>query len=159
MDALTHVRNKGAFDEYIQGLQDRADQGETLTLAIGVFDCNDLKKVNDQNGHDKGDEYLKAASKLICKTFQHSPVFRIGGDEFAVILQNEDYENRNELVDLFEQNRKEICSSAENRWQEVHIALGIAEYEPGNDRTVNETVRRADRLMYENKRQGKKARH
>lgn len=159
IDALTHVRNKGAFDEYIQGLQDRADQGETLTLAIGVFDCNDLKKVNDQNGHDKGDEYLKAASKLICKTFQHSPVFRIGGDEFAVVLQNEDYENRKNLVDQFEQNRKEICSSAENRWQEVHIALGIAEYEPGNDRAVNDTVRRADRLMYENKRQGKATRH
>ena len=158
VDALTSVRNKGGFDEYINGLQKRMDQGEKFTYAIGVFDCDDLKAINDQNGHDKGNVYLQTASRLICRIFQHSPVFRIGGDEFAVVLQNDDFKNREELVNSFNQKQEEICVSAENKWDEVHIALGIAVYDPDIDHSVNDTVRRADKLMYENKRKGKKGR-
>jgi len=101
VDALTSVRNKGAFDEYIHELQKRLDANEAFPFAIGVFDCDNLKKVNDQNGHDKGDVYLIAASQLICRIFSHSPVFRIGGDEFAVVLQNEDFDHRDELISRF----------------------------------------------------------
>jgi len=84
--------------------------------------------------------------------FDHSPVFRIGGDEFAVILQNSDFDNREQLVVQFENRRKEICDSAENKWEEVHIALGIAVYDPQNDSGISDTIRRADRMMYDNKR-------
>ena len=155
VDALTSVRNKGAFDEYIQDMQKQIEQKEPMNFAIGVFDCDNLKRINDQYGHDKGNEYLKAASRLICKTFQHSPVFRIGGDEFSVIMQNEDYQNREALAEQFEQSRKEICEKAENSWEKVSIAMGIADYDPEQDDSVNDTVRRADRLMYENKRKRK----
>ena len=155
VDALTSVRNKGAFDEYVQDMQKQKEQKEPIEFAIGVFDCDDLKKINDQYGHDKGNEYLKVASRLICKTFQHSPVFRIGGDEFTVIIRNEDYQNREALAEQFEQSRKEICEKAENSWEKVCVAMGIADYDPEQDYSVNDTVRRADRLMYENKRQRK----
>lgn len=151
VDALTSVRNKGAFDDYMQGLQDRLDQDETLEFAIGVFDCDNLKDINDQNGHDKGDVYLKAASQLICRTFQHSPVFRIGGDEFAVVMQNEDYRNRETLVHRFNVTSREICDSVENKWEEVHVSMGMAEYDPMLDRSVSDTARRADKDMYVNK--------
>ena len=93
-----------------------------------MFDCDNLKKINDQYGHDKGDVYIKATSQMICRVFKHSPVFRIGGDEFAVILQDEDYRNRDALNDSFE-------------------AVG-----PACDTSVNDTIRRADECMYENKR-------
>ena len=155
VDALTSVRNKGAFDEYVQDMQKQIEQKEPIEFAIGVFDCDDLKKINDQYGHDKGNEYLKVASRLICKTFQHSPVFRIGGDEFTVIIRNEDYQNREALAEQFEQSRKEICEKAENSWEKVCVAMGIADYDPEQDYSVNDTVSRADRLMYENKRQRK----
>lgn len=155
VDALTSVRNKGAFDDYIDQLQSRLEQ-EHFEFGIGVFDCDNLKAVNDQNGHDKGNIYLKTASRLICRIFQHSPVFRIGGDEFAVILQNEDFQNREALVEQFYEMSREICASAENKWDEVHIALGIAVYDPELDHAVTDTVRRADKYMYENKRKGKK---
>ena len=151
VDALTSVRNKGAFDDYMQGLQDRLDQDETLEFAIGVFDCDNLKDINDQNGHDKGDVYLKAASQLICRTFQHSPVFRIGGDEFAVVMQNEDYRNRETLVHRFNVTSREICDSVENKWEEVHVSVGMAVYDPMIDRSVSDTARRADKDMYVNK--------
>ena len=156
VDALTSVRNKGAFTDYLDKLQERIDNGEQMELAIGIFDCNNLKTINDQYGHDKGDIYLKTACQLICKIFDQSPVFRIGGDEFAVILQNGDFDNRGELVEQFEQGRRMTNSSVVNKWEEIHIALGIAEFDLQNDGTLSNTVRRADRVMYENKRLSKK---
>ena len=155
VDALTSVRNKGAFTNYIQQMQDRLEAGEKLDYAIGVFDCDNLKQINDQYGHDKGDFYIKTASRLICRVFQHSPVFRIGGDEFAAILLNEDFENRDALVEQFERSKKIISDAALNQWEEPRVAFGIAVYDPELDDTVSDTIRRADKIMYENKRVGK----
>jgi len=155
VDALTSVRNRGAFSNYIATLQERLDKKEPLAFAISVFDCDNLKKINDQDGHDKGDIYIKTASQLICRIFQHSPVFRVGGDEFAVILQNEDYQNREALAEKFEETRIKLCAAARNRWEEPHVAMGVAVYDPELDGTVDDTVRRADKKMYENKRMRK----
>ena len=155
VDSLTSVRNRAGFNKYIDELQERADRGEAKDFAIGIFDCNDLKTVNDEHGHDKGDEYLKAASQVICRVFQHSPVFRIGGDEFAVILENEDFLNREVLVEQFESAMQEKSAQAENDWDQVNVALGIAVYDPRTDRSVMDTATRADRIMYENKQSGK----
>ena len=157
-DALTSVRNKGGFDLYMRELQDKLDRGELKDLAIGVFDCDDLKGINDRNGHDKGDEYLRAASGLICRVFKRSPVFRIGGDEFAVLLVHEDYTKQAELLDLFSQECRNICACAENEWNQVRVSVGIAIYDAKIDATVYETARRADKLMYENKRSRKRGR-
>ncbi len=156
VDALTSVRNKGAFSNYVEELQKKLQVSpENREFAVGVFDCNDLKTVNDQYGHDKGDLYLKAASRLICLTFQHSPVFRIGGDEFAVILQNDDYRNRERLIAKFERDMAETVRTAENRWQQVYMALGFAAFDPNLDHSVIDTVRRADKTMYTHKRSNK----
>lgn len=155
VDALTSVRNKGAFSKYIQELQEQLDEGKQLEFAIGVFDCDDLKRINDEYGHDKGDLYLKTASRLISEVFEHSPVFRIGGDEFAVVLQDEDYRNREALVKSFDEKQRLACQSAQDQWDEVHVAVGIAEYDPAIDHSVSDTARRADKTMYVNKRMGK----
>ena len=155
VDSLTSVRNKGAYTDFLNKLQERLDNGDKLEFAIGIFDCNDLKKVNDQYGHDKGDIYLKNACRLICVIFDHSPVFRMGGDEFAVFLQNSDFNNKEELIKTFEARQKEINDAADNRWDEVHVAFGIAVHDPQIDDSVNDTVRRADKIMYENKRKVK----
>lgn len=156
VDSLTSVRNKGAFSNYLDDMQKKLDEGaESPDFAIGVFDCDDLKMVNDRYGHDKGDAYLKAASQLICRVFQHSPVFRIGGDEFAVILRNDDFHYRNELLAAFEKASQEIAESSENPWEQVHVAIGLADYDPAQDHSVIDTMRRADKAMYINKRKGK----
>jgi len=155
VDALTSVRNKGAFDDYIRNLQEKLDGGNTLEFAVGMFDCDNLKHINDSHGHDKGDIYLKKASMLICKVFQHSPVFRVGGDEFAVVLMNEDFKNRVDLMNQFEDRQKESWNSAEHKWQEIRVAFGFAIHDSIKDQSVSDTVRRADKIMYENKRQSK----
>ncbi len=153
VDALTSVRNKGAYADYIQKLQDQMDDphGE-LEFAFGVFDCDNLKQINDTYGHDKGDLYLKSSCRLICRIFQHSPVFRIGGDEFAVIMQKDDYKNRDDLVRQFKAARKEIMETAANPWEQANVTMGIAVYDPENDPAVIDVARRADQHMYENKR-------
>ena len=153
IDALTSVRNKGGYDHYIREMQEKMDdQKEQMEFAIGVFDCDNLKLVNDNFGHDKGDLYIKASSGLICRIFQHSPVFRIGGDEFSVILQDEDFENRDQLFSLFREYEAKIHKEAENPWEQLEITFGLAVYDPQNDESVSDVARRADQMMYENKR-------
>ena len=157
VDALTSVRNKGGYAAVIEKLQKEMDADPQIEFAMCVFDCDDLKSINDHYGHDKGDIYLKTASSLICRVFKHSPVFRIGGDEFAVLLQNDDLRNRDELIRIFDQEKEEISRSKQNKWEQVHIAMGIAVYDPEIDRTVIEVARRADKKMYANKRESKHA--
>lgn len=156
-DSLTRVKSKSAYDDFVQALQDRLDGG-AFEFAIGVFDCDGLKSINDRFGHDKGNEYLKAASRLICHAFTHSPVFRIGGDEFAVVLQGEDFLNRESILRRFEEDQTQTRVSAANPWERVSVAVGVAVYDRGSDETVSDTARRADQIMYENKRARKGAR-
>ena len=150
-DALTSLHNKGAFDICIRKMESQLSAPDSsLEFAICIFDCNDLKKVNDQNGHDKGDIYIKEAAAIICDVFSHSPVFRIGGDEFAAVLIDHDFKKRDELIDLFDS----ACAgkrTSDVSWEQVDIARGIAVYDPNEDDSVSDVVRRADKLMYENK--------
>jgi diguanylate cyclase (GGDEF)-like protein len=153
-DPLTSLRNKTAFDSYCSKLDENL-KDTTDGLAFCVFDCNSLKEINDNFGHAKGDKYLRTASQLICKVFRHSPVFRIGGDEFAAILQNEDYDNRKALWEEFDRMSEEICSSAEHPWDETNVAKGMAIYDPESDRTTADLIKRADTEMYKDKRRMK----
>jgi diguanylate cyclase (GGDEF)-like protein len=151
-DALTSLHNKGAFDICVNNMQTQLDEpGGRLEFAVCIFDCNRLKQVNDQNGHDKGDIYLKETAEIICEVYEHSPVFRIGGDEFAALLLDSDYKNRDDLLQLFD----ERCSAKRNRetdaWEKVDVARGMAVYDPQEDESVKDVVRRADKIMYEDK--------
>ena len=157
-DALTSVRNKGAFNLYLRKLQDELSEASDtpIEFAIIVFDCNGLKAINDQEGHDKGDIYLRSSCAMICDVFSHSPVFRIGGDEFVAILQHNDYEKREALLREFDFRCAESRKNKRSRWERLDTARGMAVYRPGNDVSVNDVVRRADSLMYENKRARKR---
>ena len=152
VDALTKVRNKGAFSAALEKLQNQADEGDSqLEFAVCVFDCDDLKLINDRFGHDKGDEYLKKTCRMICHAFPNSPVYRIGGDEFAVILQDEDYQNRDALTVQFIKSISENNKETNRHWEQVHVSMGIAVYDHRSDVTVTDVVHRADKVMYKNK--------
>lgn len=160
-DAMTGVRNKGAYGISQKKLDDAIRIGGTQTppaFAIVMFDCNDLKKINDTYGHDRGDEYLRTACKLICDVFVHCPVFRMGGDEFAAILQAEAYPRRKELLDEFDQRAALINAKAKEPWEFVRIAHGMAAFEPETDRNAESVLRRADEQMYIHKKWTKQAR-
>jgi len=155
-DALTNVSNKSAFDVRAQELQALIDSvDDQPEFAIAIIDCDDLKPINDTYGHDKGNVYLKNTCNLITRVFQNSLIYRIGGDEFAVILQNQDFKNREKLRKSFLDRSKDICSFAKEPWEQIRASIGIAVYNRETDKSVNDVANRADRLMYENKHQRK----
>lgn len=151
-DALTSVHNKGSFDIHVSELQAQlASQDAPLEFGMCVFDCNSLKSINDHYGHEMGDIYLKTACSTICHVFAHSPVFRTGGDEFAVILRNSDFDRRTELLQKLDEATEQNNAAAEHPWEKVNVARGLAVYDPNTDKSVHDTIRRADKLMYEDK--------
>ena len=111
-----------------------------------VFDLNNMKQVNDTFGHVAGDKYIKSGCDLISEFFKNSLVFRVGGDEFIVIPEGQDFANRNEILASF--NNRIIKNTADGS---IVIAFGVAEYIPGKDKTCQQIVERADQLMYEQK--------
>ena len=153
-DSPTGVRNKSAYDVFCRQMDETIQAGkgsENGGFAVAMFDCNELKETNDHYGHDKGDIYLQTACSLICKVFSHSPVFRVGGDEFISVLRNEDLRNREQLLKLFDERARSINNFAKNEWDKVSLAIGIADYDPELDSSVEDTARRADELMYRHK--------
>ena len=147
-DALTGVKSKYAFSIREEEMEAKIRAGEAEAFGIVVGDVNGLKVINDTKGHKAGDEYIRACCRLVCLHFDHSPVFRIGGDEFAVLLQGHDYEERTSILrNINAQIEKNIGTG------EAVISLGLSEYDPENDRSFQEVFRRADAGMYERKRQ------
>ena len=112
-----------------------------------ICDINDLKLINDTQGHKAGDEYIQASCRLICRTFAHCPVFRVGGDEFAVFIKGQDYSARENIIAAFRRQVEENIRLGNG----PVIASGFAEYQPSNDENVEEIFKRADNRMYEDK--------
>lgn len=146
-DSLTGIRNMTAYQEFEAGLQKDVEEKDVESFGIAVCDLNDLKTVNDTQGHKAGDEYIKDACRLICRVFAHCPVFRVGGDEFAVILRDKEYNDRNDLVAAF---KRQIEDNVRIGSGPV-VALGLADYMPSSDSSVEEVFKRADSRMYEDK--------
>ncbi|MBR3317952.1 MAG: EAL domain-containing protein [Atopobiaceae bacterium] len=145
-DDLTHTKNKAAYREMESTLQEHIKEGGT-PFALVLCDINDLKVINDTQGHKAGDKYIKAACLLVCRIFQHSPVYRIGGDEFVVVLRGQDYINRKRLLKRLRKQVEENIRMGEG----PVVASGLAEYQPAKDSSVEEVFDRADALMYEDK--------
>ena len=149
-DELTGIRNKTAFTELEQSIQDNIERGMNyLPFAIAVCDLNNLKRINDTEGHKAGDDYIRSSAKLLCEIFDHSPVFRIGGDEFAVFLSGDDFSSRKQLVEKLHRTALKNRDSHEG----PVIAVGIADYDPSSDSNVSDIFERADHMMYEDKRE------
>ena len=147
LDALTGIRNKHAYLTAEQELNHSISTNPHTSFAIILCDVNDLKKVNDQLGHTAGDEHIQKACKTICNIFKHSPVYRIGGDEFVIILTGEDFLHRASLLNT-------ICTTSLKNKAEggVVIACGMAVYDTASDYYVSDVFDRADAAMYIHKR-------
>ena len=145
-DAMTGVKSKHAYLTREQDINTAIQRGKSEDFAVVVCDVNGLKFINDNYGHKAGDDYIRAASAMICELFQHSPVFRTGGDEFVVILKGRDYQSRAELMEsLHRQSESHIGTD------QVVVSAGISEFVPGTDADYHAVFARADSLMYQNK--------
>ncbi|MBP5242187.1 MAG: GGDEF domain-containing protein, partial [Clostridia bacterium] len=146
-DALTGVKNKTAYQDIENEIQTAIENGTQGPFAVVVCDINGLKDINDTYGHKAGDAHICSACELICYIYAHSPVFRIGGDEFSVILRGRDYVYRDSLLAKI---RKEVTiHQSEGK---VVVATGMGVYQPGKDKHFFKVFDRADARMYDNKK-------
>ena len=146
-DPLTGVKSKHAFLLKQKQIDSSIEEGNADAFAVVVCDVNGLKVINDTLGHKAGDEYILKASRMICDIFQHSPVYRTGGDEFVAILKGRDYLIRKELVLALHDRSVEHIST-----KEVVVSGGLSDFQPGIDNSFHEVFERADGLMYEEKK-------
>ena len=150
-DSLTGVKNKASYQKMREKLEEEIERGETK-FAIVMIDINRLKHVNDTYGHEKGDIYIRGSCKMICDVYKHSPVYRFGGDEFVVLLIDDSYEKREQLL---EKIRDEFAISSTREdvdpWKRYSAAVGMSEYTGNKGEGVDDVFKRADESMYEYK--------
>ena len=156
-DGLTGVKNKGAYINEIERINADIAHGEKTEFGIAMIDLNYLKNTNDEFGHDAGDEALIKLTNLICETFKRSPVYRIGGDEFVAILRKNDYVNADKLIKKFNDGlvQAQVDANVPDS-DKVSAAIGFARFDPNTDKSVDDVFKRADKAMYNRKRDMKK---
>ena len=145
-DPLTGVKSKRAYLEAAAEIDRQIEGTLGAEFALVVCDMNGLKAINDTRGHEEGDRYIKRAARLICTQFSHSPVFRIGGDEFVVLLSGADYDGRKALLAAFDRQAEENL-----RRGDVVVSAGMAVFKTGRDHSFSDVFEAADRRMYARK--------
>ena len=148
-DVLTGVGNRNAYFEVKEKLNKKIGKGD-LSFAVAIFDINGLKNANDDYGHETGDLMIVSAAEILKEFFKAGTLFRIGGDEFVLLVENVSEEQMKIIFDKIstEVNAKIISKN------EVHIPLAISKgfsvYTP-EDTEVKAVVQRADAQMYQDK--------
>lgn len=144
VDSMTGLRNRASFERAME--QEKSAKGLTYI----VFDNNNLKKTNDQYGHQAGDELLRDTAECIAETFDRfGKCFRIGGDEFVVILKGM---SEKEVINNLECFERKIENVNQNRKIQIEVAYGYFRCS-GVFMTPMEVFRKADDNMYLKKKE------
>ena len=151
VDSLTNVKNKHAYDDTVEYINEKIRNG-TAEFAVIMCDLNYLKHINDNLGHIAGDEAIRKTASILCKAFPLSTVFRIGGDEFAVLPTGLDYARIDEKLDALKTMIESQRNISDNYLERISLAFGCAVFERGKDTTYQEVFERADKIMYEEKK-------
>jgi len=150
-DLLSGYENRMAFEHKLRECGDMADEGKNVTMLI--FDVNNLKTINDSEGHEAGDKYLKNTADIIFENLKgRGPLYRIGGDEYAVIFADR---KESEIEDVINSLRNEKRPAYKK--QPFSCAFGAATFEKGKDETLRDVFKRADEEMYKDKKRQKAA--
>ena len=146
MDILTEALNRNAYENTLRRLEQQ--ELEVKATCVVLFDINNMKQINDNFGHEKGDEALKRCYHCICRAFdKDGKCFRIGGDEFVYLSSKR--QNLEEEAAFFEQ----LIDQEGCRFDfPFGVSLGFASYDPERDSTIRDVIRRSDAMMYENKK-------
>ena len=155
-DALTGVGNKSLYNKKVDEINRRIITDNLTEFAVVMVAINNLKYINDEYGHKAGDAYIKGCCQMIVQTFTTATVFRIGGDEFAVILEGKEFEERFQKIEILRNIYDETFRKTElDPWLRYSAAVGIAEH-ASDDNSYELVLKRADKAMYEEKRKLKK---
>lgn len=151
-DQMTKLSNRTAFNQDFAILSALPED-----IAIINLDLNNLKQINDTLGHNYGDKYIIGAATIISNTFATvGKCYRVGGDEFVVIIEHASEFDFPYYFNLMEWS----VDSFNNRQNDIHIqiAYGFAIYDHSLDKNLDDTYSRADKNMYNNKKEKKRNR-
>lgn len=154
-DYLTALPNRLLFDDRLETAISRAER-HVKKMALLFLDMNNFKSINDQLGHQAGDQFLKIIGERLHSHIRESDTAaRIGGDEFAVIL--EDIEDR-EAVEATVQYLRDCLEAVVDLGQEEVIpsfSVGVALY-PDDANNAEQLLKEADRVMFADKKLSKR---
>ncbi len=145
-DVMTEVKNRRAFNLDTAGLENSID----LVTAV-LFDLDNFKQVNDTYGHAKGDQVLKAVTTFVDQFVSNKAhLYRIGGDEFAVLCKGKDF---NYAFQLAKTIHEEFLKS--DIYQEHDITLSLAVAQKEADESIKDWLNRLDSALYKAKKSGR----
>jgi len=150
MDSLTGMSNNTAYTQATAEIDADIRRGKA-GFGVMVVDINNLKKTNDTYGHDAGNALIIQTARIISEIFKGSIVYRIGGDEFVVILQRKDMERHRELMEKMDRVISGYRVAVEGGSVPISFARGIAVYDSAVDHKYKDVFARADQEMYLNK--------
>lgn len=156
-DPLTGVSSRISFDRKSEEINDLIQKNPAVVqFALCECDLNNLKMINDTFGHDTGDAYIIRCSRTISNIFKHNQVFRIGGDEFVILIQDDEYINLNNLKEIVKNFTKAEADRMTTLIDKQCFAAGFAVFDNKKDSCVFDVLKRADDEMYKNKKEIKK---
>lgn len=147
-DGLTDLLNRTSYMEEVKSLE----SSDFPYILVALYDVNNLKKVNDTMGHQKGDEMIKRVADVLNASLgKYGKCFRIGGDEFVFISTTPGMEN--DFVKLNTELTGNLGSVSDgNGLVPITVAMGYSVLHKDAKRTLNDAIREADSSMYANKR-------
>jgi len=149
LDPLTGLGNRIAYDEYLTNLRRKRN----IVVAVVNIDLDDFKSINDLLGHHEGDKALQLFSRQLEAVFAGNGVFRMGGDEFIVLLN----ENDREVVETYIKiliDKVNAYNESGNLSYRIEFSYGITIYN-NNYNDIQEAIQLCDKLMYEQKEKKK----
>jgi diguanylate cyclase (GGDEF)-like protein len=147
-DQLTGLRNRHSYSIAIDDFMDELDLNQDFRLGVVYIDLDKFKPINDTYGHDAGDAVLKHIALMMEKSLpKHALGFRIGGDEFTVLVKN--VESSDELIDISYQVRQAIMSPLEfgGNTFEVGSSIGVSIFDKSS-KNIESVLKIADEAMY-----------
>ncbi len=151
VDVMTGSQNKTAYEEAIEAVNQEIRE-KTAKFALIMFDINNLKMTNDTYGHEQGDYLIVTAADLMKQIFGKENMYRIGGDEFVIFLRQELADSYQERMTEFYRRLDGLNKEKQFVWGELKIAGGATVFDGKKDAVYGDVFRRADNLMYENKK-------
>lgn len=146
IDSMTGFNNRTALSFALNN----ANYNNSMDYGFVMLDLNSLKWCNDSLGHRIGDNYIEEASKIISEVFKnYGTCYRYGGDEFVVMIKSPQSKKTLERLKLLDE-KQQIFNNGSKPYQ-LGIAWGYAEYHKSEDNTLDDTLMRADKYMYEKK--------
>ncbi len=151
-DELTGLLNRRGFLALSEQQHKLADRSKRR-LALLYLDLNDMKKINDEFGHEAGDLALVDTAGILKKSFRGSDLIsRIGGDEFSILLTEPPEANiENIIINNVQDNLKAFNKKSRRKYK-LSFSLGFAHFDPDRRCSIGELIKRADASMYEDKK-------